>query len=159
RPLCTQRSVSCAWVVPFLVLVGVMLQPAGVVAQAAPDDGADPASDPLPKHAVARLGSLRWRAPSAVHLGRVLDGGKTLLTIDVLGQARWWDTATGKTLASAARKGPPGKAAIYNAVLSPDHKLLAGMDAADLIHVVDVKTGRVVRSFNQTTPLVYPALA
>src|SRR5215831_14659364 len=57
----------------------------------------DTAQDPLPKYAVARMGSTRWRSDTPVHLARFVDGGKTLLTVDANSEMRWWDAATGKS--------------------------------------------------------------
>jgi RNA polymerase sigma factor (sigma-70 family) len=63
----------------------------------------DQFGDPLPPGAIARLGTVRWRAGEWVHLLAGLPDGKTLLSVSGSGTnaavVTLWDLATGATVA------------------------------------------------------------
>ena len=92
--------------------------------------------DPLPKGAIARLGSIRFRnRPRSAMIGCrafLTPDGKTLVTVGADGEAHAWDLATGRLIRSIeAAEG----------ALSPDGKTLFAIGAA-VIRAVDFSTGR-----------------
>jgi WD40 repeat protein len=58
----------------------------------------DPASDPLPASAVARLGTLRWAHGTEVEYSAYLPDGRQALTVDAGGRFRIWEKETGRLL-------------------------------------------------------------
>ncbi len=129
-------------------LVGLAV-PAG----AADAPRTDAHGDPLPDGAVARLGTVRWRAGGTIALTAFLPEGKSLLTVSTDAVAQVWDRATGKEVRSldlagpaAADPGAPRVIAFYvngnNVALSGDGKTLAcpGRDGA--VHLWDVSSGK-----------------
>jgi RNA polymerase sigma factor (sigma-70 family) len=92
--------------------------------------------DPLPKGAIARLGSIRFRNhPRSAMLGGrafLTPDGKTLVTVGSDGEARAWELATGRLIRSIeAAEG----------ALSPDGKTLFAVGSGVLC-AVDLSTGR-----------------
>lgn len=102
--------------------------------------------DPLPKGAIARLGTIRFRNPGVGNFsgGRAIltPDGKTLVIAGVGGQARVWDIATGREVRSFAAN---------EAVLSPDGKTLFVADAG-VLRAVDFFDGRELRRIATGTP-------
>ena len=113
----------------------------------------DAHGDPLPMHAVARLGTVRFRSDAPVRQVVVVPGGKQILGLG------WqcvilWDAATGREVrrfnAPFMRKGERGKdysVWIESCAVSPDGKTLAAgtSDASRLerpILLFDLATGR-----------------
>src|SRR5579862_3185915 len=54
--------------------------------------------DPLPPHAIARLGTLRFRGTNMVLQAAVVPGGKQILGMGFGTTIVMWDAATGKEL-------------------------------------------------------------
>jgi WD40 repeat protein len=115
----------------------------------------DAHGDPLPEGVVARLGTVRWRAGSAVALSAFLPDGKSLLTVSQDYIAQVWERDSGKELRRFDAAGPaatdPNAARFVvlnaagnnnNVVLSGDGKVLAcpGRDGA--VHLWDVSSGK-----------------
>jgi RNA polymerase sigma factor (sigma-70 family) len=139
-----------------LVAVSLVSAGAGLVAMAGRDDpprpqqesprakDASPAGspvvdrygDPLPKGAIARLGSIRFRnhARSAMIGGRAFltPDGKTLVTVGSDGEAHAWELATGRLIGSIEA----GEGA-----LSPDGTTLFALGSG-VLRAVDLATGR-----------------
>jgi RNA polymerase sigma factor (sigma-70 family) len=90
--------------------------------------------DPLPEHARARLGSVRFRQGDAVASVRYLPDGKTLVSVGSDQAFRFWEAGSGKELqrftGSAMR------------TLSPDGQSLATVHANQSIQVTDTSTGK-----------------
>jgi RNA polymerase sigma factor (sigma-70 family) len=108
--------------------LAVALQPADEIMPAAigpdmvdPGPTRDLHGDPLPKGAIARLGTMRFRHGRGATLAFAPDG-KTIITFGGDRTFRIWDVATGHLVQE--RTIPNGDQA-RNAVLSPDGKLLA----------------------------------
>jgi len=111
--------------------------------------------DPLPPHAVARLGTLRFRLATGVNQAAVVHGGKQLLGLGVA-TVVLWDATTGREVrrfARPARKeagGPPDDVNLQSLAVSPDGKTLAvgGMRTIDNslvdcpLLLFDLATGR-----------------
>jgi WD40 repeat protein len=128
-----------------LVLAALLLGPAGVSAGPAekgPAPRLDLYGDPLPDGAVARLGSVRFR-----HAGLsdyfFLPGGKTALTSGSDRVLRFWNVETGREVRAVKLQGSrgPGRAV----TLSPDGKLLAAHDGADVV-VWEVESGKELKT-------------
>src|SRR5262249_37848283 len=56
----------------------------------------DQHGDPLPPHAVARLGTLRFRWPTGIVQAAAVPGGKQLLGLGFAQTVALWDATTGK---------------------------------------------------------------
>ncbi|HEX5271194.1 MAG TPA: sigma-70 family RNA polymerase sigma factor, partial [Gemmataceae bacterium] len=114
---------------------------------------ADQYGDPLPPHAVARLGTVRFRSDGWVSQAAVVPGGKQLLGHGS-GCVILWDAATGREVRRFAgpawRKGEGGVGygvRIESFAVSPDGKALAAgtVDGSRLdcpILLFDLATGR-----------------
>jgi RNA polymerase sigma factor (sigma-70 family) len=103
--------------------------------------------DPLPKGAVARLGSIRFRnhPRSAMIGGRTFltPDGKTLVTVGSDGEAHAWELDTGRLIRSIeAAEG----------ALSPDGKTLFAVGSGAL-RAVDLSTGQELRRVKTDTGL------
>src|SRR5262249_2105411 len=120
-----------------------------------PGQGEEPRTDlygdPLPAHAIARLGTVRLRPGHSHYCSDISPDGRTLITSEEWGVVRLWDTATGKEIRSV--KLPQG---IYmlDVGFSPDGRsFFAHTDNLYIIsrppwdehsiHVGDVATGKL----------------
>jgi RNA polymerase sigma factor (sigma-70 family) len=128
-------------------------QPPPVASQPAPRT--DAFGDPLPEHALARLGTVRMRTGGPVTGLMFLPGDKELISASYDGTLRVWDLATGKE----SRRIAGGLDLFVTAALSPDGKLIAAVTNNDsAVHVWDVATGREVHTFGNK-PSHPPTLA
>jgi WD40 repeat protein len=100
-------------------LVLTLLLVSDVAAQGIAKVRQDAFGDPLPEHAVARLGTVRWKDQSHIDSIRYSPDGKKILTLP---RARLWDAATGKKLPPLANQD---KYFLEVAAFSADSKLLA----------------------------------
>ena len=143
RPLNLPRLVLA------IALGGLVLAPL----RAADPPRTDAHGDPLPDGALARLGTIRWRAGSAIALAAFLPDGKSVLTVSQDYVAQVWDRDTGKELRHFDAAGPaatdPNAArfVLLNAngsglVLSGDGKTLASLGRDGAVHLWDVPTGK-----------------
>ncbi len=109
----------------------------------------DPEGDPLPRDALARLGTTRFRQGGHIdHLVFTPDG-KVLISSSAWDRIRLWDAATGKE----ARRWPDATPARAIA-LSPNGKLLAALTSANPpaeggVALRELATGRLVRRFGK----------
>ncbi len=125
----------------------------------APTRAADPPrtdvhGDPLPDGVIARLGTVRWRAGSAITLTAFLPDGKSLLTVNQDSIAQVWDRDTGKELSHFDVAGPastdPNAARFVllnngsSLVLSGDNKILAGLGRDGRVRLWEVTTGKEI---------------
>jgi WD40 repeat protein len=134
------RSLQCP-----LAVILVLALLAGAAPALTPPRSArhtDLYGDPLPPHALARLGTIRLRHASFEDgLVRFTADGTAVLSTGIDGIVHFWDVATGREVRRlmTARTGHMGAMA-----LSPDGRLLAfaADDAESAISVWDLTTGR-----------------
>src|SRR5262249_53767921 len=96
--------------------------------------------DPLPKGALARLGTVRWRLGEAGNAIALAPDGKTVVAAGA-GMLRFWDAVTGKEL----RRLDVKEDAILDVVFSPDGKTLAVLGWKDQFRLLDAESGRELR--------------
>ncbi|MBI3822712.1 MAG: WD40 repeat domain-containing protein [Planctomycetes bacterium] len=113
--------------------------------QAPPAPKSDAMGDPLPKGAVARIGTTRLRNGEPIHSLTVSKDGAILASggSDRGTSARVWDAKTGKQLLSVDNQGSA-------VALAPDGQTLVvcGIDA--VLRVWDVKSGKETRQITLT---------
>lgn len=140
---------------PFLGLLLALAALPDAAAPAAGPPGApryDSHGDPLPKHAIARLGTTRWRVAGGVSFVSFLPDGKTILTADGSAVLQFWDATDGRELRrlETGKQGGRRVANIYGpeaATLSADGKQFAFSDGLSL-QVWDLEAGKHVRTVN-----------
>jgi WD40 repeat protein len=101
----------------------------------------DQQGDPLPKDAIARLGTLRWRLGGYIHGLAFAPDGKTVASGSIDNTVRLWDADSGKELRSFPGHDPW----VVSVAISPDGKLLASGGAGKRIHLCDLATGKKIR--------------
>jgi WD40 repeat protein len=100
------------------------------------DRRVDPSEDPLPPGALARLGSTRFRASSAISSLFFIPGNRMLATVDWKSGIDVWDIRTRRKIRRLS--GPH-----FNAVFSADGQLLASLDKGQAtLSILDFGTGR-----------------
>jgi RNA polymerase sigma factor (sigma-70 family) len=142
-----------------LVLLGVCLFAAGVLARPKPDPAAplpappgppaagapearvDGDGEPLPQGAVLRLGSLRLRHRSALRSVAFTPDGKFLFSAGWDQVIRGWDPATGKQVREI--RAPEG--GVDAIAFSRDGKLVSGAGLTGDVFLWDAATGRELR--------------
>jgi RNA polymerase sigma factor (sigma-70 family) len=98
--------------------------------------------DPLPEHALLRLGTVRFRHDGWVNSIAVSPDGKTLFGGGGH-SVRFWDAVTGRMLRHHAAPGVLDVAAV---ALSPDGKTLAAGDSR-MIYLWDADSGKELRQW------------
>lgn len=103
----------------------------------------DLAADPLPDHAVARLGTIRFRQGSLIHQIAYSPDGKSIYTLapeepGVL----VWDANTGRVQQRLAA------GTVWSVAVSPDGRLIATGENYGNLRVWDADTGREVVDFS-----------
>lgn len=96
------------------------------------------ATEPLPRGAVGRLGTTRFKHPGGVVSVTYLPDGKSLISAGWDGSIRVWEAASGREI----RRIGTGAGSPVSAALSPDGKLLATC-ARGSRRLWDVRTGRL----------------
>src|SRR5262249_45082475 len=112
--------------------------------------GIDRQGDPLPRGALARLGSLRGRHGHIITFSAFVAGGQELLTVGQDGIARQWDAGTGRevrhfTLAPASADNPAGLRPVSSVALSADGKVLVSSGDDGILRVWDAVLGQELR--------------
>jgi WD40 repeat protein len=102
----------------------------------------DLAGDPLPKGALARMGSLRLRSDITLACAAFAPDGKALVTAGQSNRLTFWDQGTGKP----ARTLSVGSSNVYSLAFSRDGKVLAlGCDNG-MARLIDPDTGTEKRA-------------
>jgi WD40 repeat protein len=124
-------------------------RPRAARARAAPPPRTDRHGDPLPDEAVARAGTVRWRAGAPIVFAADLADGRSVLTVSQDYVAQVWDATSGKELRhfdvsggelADPRTGPPGLA--RGVATSADGKTLAVLGRDGNVRAWDVTTGK-----------------
>src|SRR5438445_414549 len=113
-------------------------------------DRVDSTGDPLPRGAIARLGTLRLRHDDAVVAVAFSPDGKHALTASLDGTARVWSVSTSREVLRL-RDG----AAVGTAVYAPDGKTIVTGNWNGMIRVWDAEKGKTLRSLAGHKELVY----
>jgi WD40 repeat protein len=141
-----------------IVLVVCALTPFVAVAE---PPNVDQFGDPLPQGAVARLGSSRWRPGGGAQIVRFQPGGSLLTVSDNL-VVQEWEANTGRELhhidlQAALLKVTPSLISLRSQfaagrpmALSGDGKKLAVASGDEKIHLLDVTTGKYLRTIGPT---------
>ncbi len=106
-------------------------------------DRVDSTGDPLPRGAVARLGTLRLRHDDAVVHVAFSPDGKTVASVSHDRTLRTWDAATGKRILTV--EGHRGR--LYGMAWAPDGKRIATAGHDKTIRVWDAATGFEITSY------------
>ena len=129
-----------------LLLAGLVQLPPNVarcqVGKSIPEQrGTDLFGDPLPKDALARLGTVRLRQGNTVVSVAFFPDGKTLASGGGDGALRLWDPASGKEI----RAVNADKECVRSVAFAPDGKLLATGGHDGSIRLWDATTGKEIR--------------
>src|SRR5262249_12536305 len=114
---------------PALMTASALAFGAAILAEQKP--AVDRHGDPLPPHAVARLGTLRFREATGVWQAAVVPGGEQFLGVAAGATGILWDATTGREIRrfeAQARKeagGPTFEVHLHSLAVSPDGKTLA----------------------------------
>jgi WD40 repeat protein len=130
-------------------------------ARAADAPRPDAYGDPLPDGALARLGTLRWRAGNPLVMTAFLPDGKSILSVSQDYVVQVWDRDTGKELRKFDAAGPAPTAVNgprvvllnpYNSnlVLSADGKSLACVGRDGAVRIWDVATAKEVHKLGDS---------
>jgi WD40 repeat protein len=150
-------------VVAFAIAVGVLAQQFLFSADARPVAGSqqslalsEPAAaendiaDPLPKGAIARLGTMRFRHPAQVAAAALAADGKTMASAGHDSCVRLWDAAGGKELRALETPGRIPAALAF----SPDGKIVAA-GSFQMLRLWDVTTGKELAAFRDNETSAY----
>src|SRR5689334_7049230 len=91
----------------------------------------DQYGDPLPPHAVARLGTLRFRGINGVSQAVAAPGGKQILALGFEQTVILWDATTGKEVRRFRRPTRKRDEGFGSLAVSPDSKTLAVATTSD----------------------------
>ncbi len=144
------------------VAIAFFLTVAGLAPAQAPERR-DGNGDPLPSHALARLGTVRWRHGGDITYVTHTPDGKHLLTDSDDGTLRLWDLETGRETRRFAKPDQGAGAdaggflvlfhsASYGTALSPSGRVLAAGSANGAITLWDAGNGQVLRTLKADPP-------
>jgi RNA polymerase sigma factor (sigma-70 family) len=114
----------------------------------------EPAGDPLPEHARARLGGTRFHHGDGI--GRVIyaPDGHSLVAIDDRGGVRVWEAASGRLLRVIGDPPAHGR----GIALSPDGRTLATIEETGQLRIWDLASGRERRRWHAIQANSYQCL-
>jgi RNA polymerase sigma factor (sigma-70 family) len=154
-------AVTLAYRVPVAELPEDKTPPAPVARKnaEAPKARVDRYGDPLPAHAVARLGTLRFRHDWTIFASAISPDGRLLAGASGK-SVQIWDAQTGRTL---QRWSSPGfRCDVLALAFTPDGKSLTSYEEAEVrtgikgqferlgkLRITDVATGKTVRRFDR----------
>jgi WD40 repeat protein len=117
------------------------------VAASAQPPRTDRYGDPLPRGAVGRLGTVRFRQGQAIEAMALSRDGKILVTGSgaLFGTLCQWDVATGHK-ARRLQPADDGFVMIQSVAVAPDGKTLVSAGLSGAIHFWDATTGKEVRT-------------
>jgi WD40 repeat protein len=110
----------------------------------------DPHGDPLPEHAIMRLGTLRWRPQNGAQSLGISAGSKLIATGHFDNLVRIWDAQTGHELNHwQSTPTTRGNAAVrVNCfAFSPPGKIVAVGNSAGIIEIRELSSGKEIRRF------------
>jgi len=121
------RSLAAVLSMSSVISFGVVI---GIGSRAAPTEAVDSLGDPLPKGAIARLGSARFRHDAAIVCQAASPDGKWLASGG--GRTiRLWDAATGKQVLMLPMTSGPRFMLANALAFSPDSKSLGALSAVN----------------------------
>jgi WD40 repeat protein len=100
--------------------------------------------DPLPEHALARLGSTRFHHEHDILKVIYTRDGKSLVAMDFGGRVRVWDAATGRTIRAIGEQLDHFR----QIAVSPDGGTLATIEDPGQLRTWDIATGRERRRWH-----------
>ena len=116
-----------------------------------PSEGKDIHGDPLPRHARARLGTVRFHHGVPLTDLSFTPDGKSLISTGNDQSLCVWDPKTGKELFSQvsneARSSPFAQS--VNSLLSPDARVMATFDNISNLKVWDTGSGRLLHTLSE----------
>ncbi len=96
-------------------------------------------NDPLPKGALARLGTTRFRLGNSIYAMALSPDGQTAVAVAGAPQTQFWDVATGKAVRRIeSKEGGGGRVVAY----SPDGRLVASVQDYRGLRLWDAATGK-----------------
>jgi len=119
---------------------GAQEKPAG---EAKRLQGVDRFGDPLPRGALVRLGTTRFRSPAPTFAAALSPDGKLAVTAPETNLI-FWDTATGKEL---RRSRIPGATTCFSLAFSQDGKRVVAGDHGENATLWDAATGKLLQTF------------
>ncbi len=137
--------------------------PAGIAADRPQPTPVDRFGDPLPKHARARMGTIRFHDGSSVSQVLYNPSGVSLVSVNRVGLVRIWDAATGRIVRAIGDSkadfrevaaSPDGEIA-----RSPDGKMVATVNHPGRLRLWDLATGRERRRWHEAKDEHYQHLA
>src|SRR5262245_42816634 len=105
--------------------------------------GVDAFGDPLPRGAILRLGTTRFRSLGPTYAAALSPDGKLAVTASD-DHLFFWDTATGKEL---RRSHNPGAGGVFSLSFTPDGKRLCAGSTGGPVTLWDAATGKLLRAF------------
>jgi WD40 repeat protein len=131
-----REAIKCA-------AIAIFCSVSPTVAEPLPRPNVDTRDEPLPEHAIARLGSTRFRHGAAITALALSADGKFLATGSRDRTVRIWDAASGKLLRSIRCESPYPSSITF----SPDGKQVATSIDSENVSIFEWETAKPPRIF------------